>query len=468
MRVLFSFIILSFFSVKASATDFAEWIKLEQRRSLNFLYQNISAPTTASGSVIASPSKSNPNYFFHWVRDAALVMDPVIRIFLSTKDAAVKQKIFNQVHQYVLFSRKLQVTPNLSQGLGEPKFYPDGQAFDGPWGRPQNDGPALRALSLTRYAKHLLDLDHRDYVEQFLYDSVEPSETLIKADLDFLVSRWKQKSFDLWEEVLGDHFYTRIVQRRALLDGAELAGKLNDHASAQLYRETAVAIQAEIERHWNPEKGVIVPSLNVAAGVLKPMGVDTSVILGCIHGLGGDGFFGPTDDRMLATAGKIISVFRNLYPINFDFNGLAPAIGRYPEDTYDGVNNNSQGHPWFLTTLAMAEFTYYAKREFLKVGSIKISELNLTFFRWVLPDEDFQPGMEISRGEPLWDDLMEGLLKLGDRFLGRVAFHVNRQTGEMSEQFDRESGFMRGANHLSWSYAGFLTASWVRRVALAR
>src|SRR5688500_16671266 len=29
--------------------------------------------------------------------------------------------------------------------LGEPKFQADGSAFNDPWGRPQNDGPAIRA-----------------------------------------------------------------------------------------------------------------------------------------------------------------------------------------------------------------------------------------------------------------------------------------------------------------------------------
>ena len=33
-------------------------------------------------------------------------------------------------------------------GLGEPKFNVDETAFTGSWGRPQRDGPALRATTL--------------------------------------------------------------------------------------------------------------------------------------------------------------------------------------------------------------------------------------------------------------------------------------------------------------------------------
>jgi len=35
---------------------------------------------------------------------------------------------------------------------------------------------------------------------------------VIKADLDFIASNWNTTSgFDLWEEVPGSHFYTRLV-----------------------------------------------------------------------------------------------------------------------------------------------------------------------------------------------------------------------------------------------------------------
>ena len=34
---------------------------------------------------------------------------------------------------------------------------------------------------------------------------------VIKADLDYIVTNWQIPTFDLWEEVLGAHFYTRMV-----------------------------------------------------------------------------------------------------------------------------------------------------------------------------------------------------------------------------------------------------------------
>lgn len=41
-------------------------------------------------------------------------------------------------------------------GLGEPKFYVDETAFTGSWGRPQRDGPALRATALINFGNWLM------------------------------------------------------------------------------------------------------------------------------------------------------------------------------------------------------------------------------------------------------------------------------------------------------------------------
>lgn len=41
-------------------------------------------------------------------------------------------------------------------GLGEPKFNVDETAFTGSWGRPQRDGPALRATALIAFGQWLI------------------------------------------------------------------------------------------------------------------------------------------------------------------------------------------------------------------------------------------------------------------------------------------------------------------------
>jgi glucoamylase len=44
------------------------------------------------------------------------------------------------------------------RGLGEPKFMADETPFTGSWGRPQRDGPALRATTMIELGWWLLVL----------------------------------------------------------------------------------------------------------------------------------------------------------------------------------------------------------------------------------------------------------------------------------------------------------------------
>src|SRR5262249_1935246 len=129
------------------------------------------------------------------------------------------------------FTIKLQATPNLSGGVGEPKFNLDGSAYNDPWGRPQNDGPAIRAFALTKYVDYLRSKGStNDLTRYYNPDLARPSP--IKTDLEYVSHHWADTSFEIWEEVKGNHFYTRLVQRKALLDGAKLAEELNDSGAA--------------------------------------------------------------------------------------------------------------------------------------------------------------------------------------------------------------------------------------------
>src|SRR5699024_2503223 len=101
-------------------------------------------------------------------------------------------------------SRQLQLTSSLT-GLGEPRFNVDGTPFNGPWARPQNDGPALRALTLF----HILDFTTPETTREKIGE-------ILATDIAFLISHRQEPSFDIWEEIRGDHFYTRIVQLAAL------------------------------------------------------------------------------------------------------------------------------------------------------------------------------------------------------------------------------------------------------------
>ena len=49
----------------------------------------------------------------------------------------------------------------------------------------------------------------------------DAARRLIEADIEFTRGTWSAPSFDIWEEEIGHHYYTRLVQFAALADGAE-------------------------------------------------------------------------------------------------------------------------------------------------------------------------------------------------------------------------------------------------------
>ena len=100
----------------------------------------------SSGVVVASPSTTNPDYVYTWVRDSSLVFKMLIDQFTTGADTSLRSLI----DSFVTAESALQQTQNPSGtistgGLGEPKFNIDLTAFTGPWGRPQR-GRHIRLL----------------------------------------------------------------------------------------------------------------------------------------------------------------------------------------------------------------------------------------------------------------------------------------------------------------------------------
>jgi glucoamylase len=98
---------------------------------------------------------SSPD-LYTWTRDSALTVKYLADAFVAG-DTALQQTI----QEYISAAAYLQTVANPSGGLstgglGEPKFYINLTAFSGPWGRPQRDGPALRATALIAFARWLI------------------------------------------------------------------------------------------------------------------------------------------------------------------------------------------------------------------------------------------------------------------------------------------------------------------------
>jgi glucoamylase len=458
-------LLLLVFAPRVSADALDDWLQTERTVAVSKLVGNI----LPNGAVIASPSKSDPNYYYHWVRDGALTMDVVVSLYTNTKNAE-KLPYLALLNAYLDFSLANQITTNPSsgwgRGLGEPKFNTDGSAYQGPWGRPQDDGPALRALTFTRLANLLLDAGDPDQIKLVktkLYDGVFPTNSVIKRDLEYVSHNWQNTCFDLWEEASGHHFYTRMAQRRALIEGAKLANRLGDPKAGDWYSAQATALEAEIQKHWDATRGIIIAMRDLDAGInYKSSGLDAAVILGALHA-GGDDFFGPTNDMVLATASSLMATFNKIYDINNTKTdpadgALGVAIGRYPEDRYGGHEGTTEGNPWVLCTLALGELFLRAADDWQRQGQITLTDRNVAFFSSLNAAKlgSLSSGQVLMPNDQGFKDIISELSSAADRQLRRVKYHANPD-GSLSEQMNRHTGFMQSAYDLTWNYAAVLT-----------
>ena len=379
-------------------------INLQADQALFYLLQNLTSPDVRPGGVMASPSRTSPDYFSHWVRDAATTMN-IFVTYLEKGSPSEKVVAFKLLSRWVDFERTLQRL-NTMTGLGEPKYNLDGTAFNGPWGRPQTDGPGLRAGVMIRMAKILLARGDVSYVRNQLWCN----DCVIVRDLEYLRQSWRVPTFDLWEEVQGDHFYSRMAHFRAFYDGAELAGIMGDVN----YKNTLAWLSGlaldELKRHVDHSRNLVLPTINRVAGWdHKQSGLDVAVLLGILHSSHPGELFSVGNAVIHSGVQKLEDKFAASYPLNHSVKIARTAIGRYPEDVYDG-NGFSGGNPWFIATNAYAE--YYCSL---------------------------------------------GQVGAGKAFLERSAYHAGRD-GRLSEQFNRFNGYMQGARDLTWSYASYLSA----------
>ena len=452
--------------------DLDSWLSSEQTLAA----AKISANLLGNGAVLASPSRSGPDYYFHWTRDAALTIDVVLDLYVASNQLEDRAAYLRQAQNYVDFSLKIQSQPTLSGSIqdhfanfGEPKFEVTGIGYQQPWGRPQTDGPALRAVSLMRIYK--LALQRLDAQQQFSA-SMTGMKNAILADLEYTVYHWRDQGYDLWEEVRGQHFYNALVQQRALVAGAAFVNTYGVPGDAPRYLAEAAALEAQLARFWDPGRGYFVETINRSGGLdYKSSNLDSGVVLASLHALGENSYLLPNDDRILASAHALRSTFATLFPINKVLRDraqlqLAPAIGRYPEDRYDGIGV-SQGHPWFIATAALGELSYRAASLYAAADRIVITAQNEAFFA-DLPGigQSLRRGDTLARGDAAFRNVLDALLRSGDEYLARVRYHA-AMGGELTEQFDRYTGFERGATDLSWSYASLFKAVQARSQLIA-
>jgi glucoamylase len=457
-------------------TALDEWIENEERFAAGAMLRAVSATQLMKerpgfgqrvaprlGSVVASPVLAaydpDPDYFFHWFRDSAIIID-ALRV-AETEKLATGVAV-ERLREFVDFNRALReldgrelvrrghfrdkVQPSFLQYmrsndeieavlggavLGEARVNPDGTLDFTRWARPQNDGPALQVLTLTRWRNARTDLD--EHLRAVMLE-------LVIDDLNFIRSRATERSFDIWEEEFGYHYYTQLVQAEALARGAEWLAESGDYVRASDCRSAADALAPSLDAYWNAGDGYYRSRTGAVSSTEKAL--DIAVILGVLHAGRAAGAHSVLDPKAQATLAALEDLFETEYPINRDrLSEHGPAMGRYAGDAYFG------GNPWYLATLAAAEF-YLKLAIALRSGAPMPETAENVRFR------------ERLRG----DSPVEAAFKRGDSFMRTVQAYTP-SSGDLSEQFDRATGAQTSAKRLAWSYAAFITAAASRRQA---
>lgn len=393
-------------------------------QEIQTLKQHFFSNFIPNGAIVASPSQQNPNYYYDWIRDSAIAMSLVETWYEANHTDEYKEYLL----QYVDWTSNIQQQEDPLPGkdiLGEPKFYIDGYPFDGAWGRPQNDGPALRASILARFAHQLLNQGEADYVKSHLYQpNLDPKFMgVIKRDLEYTAHHWQEADFDLWEEILGHHFFTAMAQQKALRDGAMLARRLNDAKAADFYENQANLIQDRLKLHLDPEHVIIQATLPPHLGPQKTLELDSSVILGVLLNPQKEGPFSINHPFVKHTVKALHEQFNALFPINNNAD-LAILYGRYPGDTYDGYRNDGLGNPWFILTATVAEYYFTCAKDLPKTFANK--------------------------------ERIALYIKMGDAYLALIKHYAPDMN--LDEQINLNTGVQQGATSLTWSYTSLLRA----------
>jgi len=442
----------------AGATAFESWLDEEARYAASAMLKSISridlvkqrpgfgqSVRPVAGSIIASPVPGaydpDPDYFFHWFRDSAVVIDALRLMFDDGRIGPEALVHFGDFVRFSLALRKLNGSAAAAAGpqrragaapdflkflredaelaavqgdsvVAETRVNPDGTLDISKWARPQHDGPPLRALALLRWARGR---------------SFEPAleadvSTLIRADLDFTARHWREPSFDIWEEESGRHYYTLRVSAAALDEGAAWLEQRGDETQAGQLRGEARTILRALDDFWLPDEGYY-RSRMLAGSARSAKDLDIAVILSAIHADGKGETHSVRDPRMQVTLARLEALFDPVYPINHARPaGRGPAMGRYEGDLY------YSGGAYYFSTLGAAEFCFRATAH--------------------------------SQDASAW-------FARGDAYLATVRAYTPA-SGELSEQFDQRSGAQTSARHLAWSYAAFLSCLAARREAGGR
>ncbi|PWU14020.1 MAG: hypothetical protein C5B49_13870 [Bdellovibrio sp.] len=437
------------------------------------------SPEGYAGAVAAAESRTHPNYFRNWIRDAAEAYQVMFNLYLQGDLNWSPDEILKLMTDYFDFTQKItKIHPR-----GFPLVNMDGSAIEeSEWGWPQNCGPALRASSFVTAEKvmqKIFDEGHLDKEKLPLFR--ERIFDLVAADVAYTATQWQENTFDSWEEVKSKrHFFTLMVQRRALLEGARLARRMGKLDKKQQWEQVANQISEVLRTDENFSKDLIEATSGRSGGIVKPALYDMSVILGVLLGKVKGQSYGVDEPRVIATLWNLEKTFERILPINHNRpKGNGVMFSRWEGDGWTGFKRDAPGsaHFWFLTTFAASEFYYDLAETYREKKSVVIDARTISAFESILQEYTPGPGepnVALQANQELQGKelqvLISALREHGDGIMKTLNYHRYQdgpRAGQMGEQGDKWKGEVTGPERLTWSHVNAIRAFLARRKLVA-
>ncbi len=305
--------------------DLGDWIAARRLGAVRALRSAVSATglahvrpglgwtvRPAPGSILASPVSAawdpEPDYFHHWVRDAAVAIRALpevlavvdeserawwrqafrdhVRFSLAIGDPARRGPARNPLAASARPEVRRFLRPDAELAglsgeawLEEPRFAADGGPDLEKWNRPQDDGPALRASACMAVVAAVPDLAGPEVA------------VLVQRDLEHVRRVAGRACIGPWEDGPARRTGFTLIAEWDALDRGGAA--------------EAAAVMAVIEATAESGRPVWRESVEAASGTL-----DSGTVLGLLHAGREEGAIGIAAERTLGTVAALESVVR--------------------------------------------------------------------------------------------------------------------------------------------------------------
>ncbi len=307
----------------------------------------IKAHTDKRGGVIASCDSSIYNYgrdyySYVWPRDGAYAMWPLIRLGYT-----------DEPRRFFEFCRDILT----KDGYLMHKYQPD-RAIGSTWhpllhGKRkelaiQEDETAIVLYMLGEYYEYSQDQD-------FVYGLYE---TLIRPAAQFLAkftdpaTGLPHASYDLWEEKFATHTYTVATVYQALLVAADFAEMFDYVDDSTIWKKVAADMLENRSAFYNHDTGKFRKSVLLSSD--SKLVFDETLDVSSVYGIVMFGYHAQEQDKIISTVAAIEKQLLDYSP-----SGGSP---RYENDRYFAIHDSSNGNPWIVTTLWLAQYYHRAKQ----------------------------------------------------------------------------------------------------------